>query len=196
VYGIYSEGRVIAQFVVPTTMRSNQPIFSSDTLSLKRRTRKRPAQRWELETRLDPLTEGANDLMAELILADNSGIINIIVPQNVGAVRARTSSSTPVATGSAGTTQLSIAGNSGTIPKGTFIRFANHSKIYMLATALVDNGPLNLYPRLRANVSGVGFNYREDVIMNCKQETDNILGMVYEDGVLMDNGVIKLIESV
>ena len=63
IYGILKEGTqdVIAQFAAPMSMRSNRPIFSSDTLSLKRDISERPAQRWELETNLVPLSYTAED---------------------------------------------------------------------------------------------------------------------------------------
>jgi len=53
-YGIYdtSTSKVIAEFVSPITVRSNQPVFISDTLSLKRSAYKRATQRWEIETKL------------------------------------------------------------------------------------------------------------------------------------------------
>jgi hypothetical protein len=54
-----------------------------------------------------------------------------------------------------------------------------------------------VYPQLRKAVpSGTIINYQDDVIINLKYDTDTVIGMVYEDGILMDNGVIKLIEAV
>jgi len=193
-YGIYENGVVIAQFVVPMTLKSNSPVFVSDTLSLKRAVSRRPAQRWELETRLEPLSGGAQDLFVNLITHGYSEAVTIIVPQNIGVIKGRTSTSTPLATGAAGASSLAVTGNAGRIVKGTFIRFSNHSKVYMTTTDLTGIGNVGIYPTLRTAVSNTSFTHRDDVIMNCLYDTDTVMGMVFDDGILMDLGSIKLIE--
>jgi hypothetical protein len=56
---------------------------------------------------------------------------------------------------------------------------------------------LHIYPQLRKNVAQTTvIKYQDDVIINLKYDTDTVIGMVYEDGMLMDNGTIKLIEAV
>lgn len=195
-YGILEDGVLIAEFVVPLTFRSNKPVFATDALSLKRSTRQRSAQRWEIETRLDPKRGGANDLMVDLVTSGNHTLVQVLVPQNTGAVFARTSVSAPTATGALGASQITVAGNAGTIPKGTFIRFANHSKVYMLTTRLDGNGPVGVFPTLRSAVpAGTAFKFRDDVVMDCLYDLDTVQGQVYEDGILMDVGVVKLIEK-
>jgi hypothetical protein len=193
-YGIYENGSVIARFVVPMSVKSNQPIFSSDTLSLKRHVTRRSVQRWEIETNLEPLAGGAEDLFVNLVTKGYSDVVTVLVPQNYGAKQKRTSVSTPTAVGSAGTNVITVTNNAGLIPKGTFIRFANHSKVYMLTAPLVGSGPMSIYPTLRAPVNNT-FNFRDDVIMDCLYDTDTITGMVYQDGILMDVGTVKLIEK-
>ena len=193
-YGIYDNGEVIAQFVTPMTMRTNQPILSSDTLSLKRHTVRRKAQRWELETQLEPFSTGAQDLFVNMVTKGYSDLVQIIVPQNYGVIKARTSKSVPTAVGAVGVTAITVTGNVGLIPKGTFIRFHSHSKIYMLTSDLVGEGQMNIYPTLRTAVNGT-FTHRDDVIMNCLYDTDTVIGMVYEDGILMNPGTVKLIEK-
>lgn len=206
-YGIYDGTNVIAEFVTPLTVRSNQPIFVSDTLSLKRSAYKRATQRWELETRLSPLSTSAQELMVNLITNGHSETMQIIMPQNYGAKQAKTATSTVTifSNASAGVSQVILSANSANnakkIPKGTFIRFSNHSKVYMVKTDVTLSGSLNtvalnIYPNLRQSVStGATIKYQDDVIMNAKYDTDTVIGMVYEDGVLMDNGTIKLVEA-
>jgi len=195
-YGILDDGLVIAEFVVPLTLRSNKPIFMSDTLSLKRSSRRRSAQRWELETRLDPKAAGANELMAHIILKDNDVPFTIITPQNIGVIQARTSVSAPSASGSAGASAVTITNNAGLIPKGTFVKFANHSKVYMTGSRLNGNGTLTIYPTLRADVVNQVMSHRDDVLMSVTYDSDVVKGMVFDDGILMDVGVVKLIESI
>jgi len=196
-YGIYNNGEVIARFVTPLTLKSNRPIFTSDTLSLKRHTRTRTPQRWEINTRLEPLYRGAEELMSLLITTGYENPVPIIMPQNVGAKLRRSSTSpTPLAGATVvGLSVVPITGVVGMIPNGTFIKFANHSKVYMLTADRNGNGNMNIYPPLRmALPAATGFTFKDDVIMSCLFDTDTIMGMVYEDGILMDCGTIKLIE--
>jgi hypothetical protein len=194
-YGIYENGEVIAQFTAPLTIRSNQPVFVSDTLSLKRFISRRSAQRWEIDAGLEPLTTDAQDLMVNLVTKGYSETVTVIVPQNYGVIKARTATGTPVVSGVAGASQVVISsGLSGLIPKGTFVKFSNHSKVYMTTSNLVGNGVLTLFPALVSNVTG-NMTYNDNVQMQCLYDTDVVTGMVYSDGILMDTGQIKLLEK-
>jgi hypothetical protein len=194
-YGIYENGEVIARFTTPLTIKSNQPVFVSDTLSLKRFISRRSAQRWEIDAGLEPLTTDAQDLMVNLVTKGYSETVTVIVPQNYGVVKARTASGTPVVSGVAGQSQVVISsGLSGLLPKGTFVKFSNHSKVYMTTANLTGNGVLTLFPPLVSNVAG-GMTYEDNVQMGCLYDTDVISGMVYSDGILMDTGQIRLLEK-
>jgi hypothetical protein len=196
-YGIYDNGKVIARFTAPMTVRSNQPVFTSDTLSLKRFISRRSAQRWEIDAGLEPLMNNAQDLMVNLVTKGYSETVTIIVPQNYGAVRARTAVGTPSVSGSAGASQVTInSGLTGLIPKGTFVRFSNHTKVYMTTSDLDANTSttLNLFPPLVSSVTGT-MTYKEDVQMQCLYDTDVVSGMVYRDGILMDTGSVRLLEK-
>jgi hypothetical protein len=194
-YGIYEGEALLARFVAPATVRSNRPIFASDTLSLKRKSSGRGAQRWEIEANLEPLTTDANALFVHLVTKGESEAFPVRVPQNYGVIQKRTSISTPLASGLKGSTVVQVTQNVGLIPMGTFIRFDNHSKIYMLEADLRNSGDMHIFPRLQKTVTGANFTHRDDVIMPCTYDTDVVKGMVYVDGILMDNGTIKLIEA-
>jgi hypothetical protein len=200
-YGIYESGAVIAKFTAPLSVTSNQPIFVSDTLSLKRQITKRAAQRWEVSTGIEPLSSTAQDLFVNLISKGYSDVVTILMPQNAGAMSlARLNGGSPVATAGAGASQVSVTGFSGIIPKGVFIKFDSHNKIYLAtstvtATSSANTYTLNIYPTLRSGVAGSSVTYRADVIMNCLYDTDVALGMTYSDGILMDLGTVKLVEK-
>jgi hypothetical protein len=194
-YGILEDGVVIGVFAAPLTIRSNQPVFSSDLLSLKRQIRKREAQRWEIQTNIEPLSRDANDLFVHIVSKGVTEEVKIRTPQNSGVISKRTSKSTPIATGVAGASSVTVINNTGLIPKGTFIKFNNHNKVYMTLSNLTGNGTLNLYPTLRANVTDVIFKHRDDVEMTCYYDLDTVVGMAYTDGILMDLGSIKLVEK-
>jgi hypothetical protein len=195
-YGIYENGSVIAEFAAPLTVRSNVPISVSDTLSLKRQVSKSTAQRWEIETAVVPLLEDANDFLVSLVTKGHSETVMVQMPQNMGVVRKRTSNSIPAATGTAGSSFVNITNNVGLIPKGTFVKFNNHSKIYMLTQDLTDEGLMYIFPILRSDVTLDTVYHRDDVLMSVFYDTDVVTGMVYEDGMLMSPGTIKMVERI
>jgi hypothetical protein len=84
-YGILNGTEMIAKFIAPLTVKSNQPVFSSDTLSLSRVSVKRNVQRWEIDANLEPLVGTANDLFAHLVTKGSSESFKIKMPQNYGA---------------------------------------------------------------------------------------------------------------
>jgi len=194
-YGIYDNSNVIAQFTAPISVRSNVPVFAVDALSLKRQVTKRPAQRWEVEASLEPLSFGANKLFSYIVKKGDFSVVTIVMPQNYGAKKALTSSSTPTATASAFSSNVVISGNTGLIPSGTFVKFGNHSKIYMTTSDLNGNGSVGIFPELRTSMSAIGMVFRDDVIMNAFIDTDSVKGMSYVDGILMDLGTMKFVEA-
>jgi len=197
-YGIYENGEVIAQFAAPLTIRSNQPVFVSDTLSLKRFISRRSAQRWEIDAGLIPQSTSAQNLMVSLVTKGYSETVTIIVPQNYGVIKARTATGTATGTGSAGSSSVTVSGLIGLIPKGTFVKFSNHSKIYMTTTNVTFvsgvNNTISVFPALVSSASGT-MTYADNVQMQCLYDTDVVSGMVYSDGILMDTGQIRLVEK-
>jgi len=193
-YGILNGGIVIAQFVAPMSVFSNRTEFLSDTLSLDRKAVATLAQRWEIETNLMPLSDDANDLFVDLVTKGHTERFTIRVPQNTGVIRRRTAVVTPIAIGAMGSSTVTVSSNVGLIPKGTFIRFDNHDKLYMTTTNMEGDGVMGIYPPLRSDINAL-FKHRDDVDMYCVYDSSVISGMAYTDGILMDVGAIKLIEK-
>lgn len=196
-YGIIEGGTLIASFAAPLTVRSNQPIFASDTLLLSRKSSRRSAQRWEIESNVVPMSTDAQDLMVSLVTNGSSETITALMPQNYGVIKARKKGSgTPSVTATANSSQVSVTGITGFIPKGTFLRFGNHSKVYMATSDLTNSGTLSIFPRLKIDMTNVGMAFWDDVILNCKYDTNVVKGMIYTDGILMDPGAVTLLEDV
>lgn len=196
-YGILNDqGTLLARFTVPMSVKSNQPVFVSDALSLKRYISKSTAQRWEIETNVEPLASNAQDLMVNLVTKGYSESVLIRVPQNYGAKQKLTSNNATVtATGSSGSSQVTIANSVGLIPSGTFVKFGAYNKLYLTTSNLQGNGTLNIFPSLRNTIAaGTTIYFRDDVLINFRYDTDTAIGMSYSDGILMDIGTIKLIE--
>lgn len=197
-YGIIDEvtKEVIAAFVVPMSVISNKPVFASDTLSLKRVTYSRPVQRWEITTDVEPLGITANDLMVNLITKGHTSAVSVLMPQNIAVTKKRTATANITATqATVGAQTVTLTGNNGLIPKGSFVNFeGTDSKVYMV-TEDCSGTVLSIYPGLHSALSGKKLFYKDDVIMKCLYDTDTVIGMVYQDGILMSPGSIKLIEK-
>lgn len=193
-YGIYENGKVIAKFTAPLTLRSNHPVTVSDTLSLKRLMSRRSAQRWEIEAGIEPLVSSAADLMVSLVTKGPTEAVQVLVPQNY-AVRLKRRLDYCTADGTAMSSFVNITNHVGFIPKGTFVRLWNHSKIYMATQDLQGDGVLQIYPPLLKTVVAQPLRSGDDVIMTCLFDTDVVRGMTYSDGILMNVGTIRLIEK-
>ncbi len=192
-----SAGNMIARFVAPMTVRSNQPVYSSDTLSLKRQVTRRSAQRWEIETNLEPLTGNANSLFVDITTKGYNEIVYIKMPQNIAVINKRGNGLTAVASKTDVNT-LIISSNTGNfIPKGTFFNITGgtNKKVYITTSDCNGNNSVGIYPPMYTALSNVTINIHNNVIGSFRYDLDTIRGMVFTDGILMDNGTIKLVEA-
>jgi hypothetical protein len=195
-YGIYDDGQIVAQFVAPMTVRSNHPVFASDAMSLNRLVARRTAQRWEISTRLEPLVHTAHYLMVLMVTQGYHDLVQVIVPQNYGVIMSRTSdAASPTISGVQNASIATVGSNTGLIPRGTFIKITGHDKVYMTTSDRDGNGSVGIYPPLRLNV-GATFQHLDNVQMTCKWDLDTVSGMTYVDGIIMDPGVVTLVEDV
>jgi hypothetical protein len=199
-YGILNnQNQLIAKFTVPLTVRSNKPTSVSDALSLKRFVTSSAAQRWEIESEVEPLSHNAGDLMVELVTKGKHDTVKILFPQNF-SVKNKIVLNNPTVTagGSAGSSTIAARFN-GTLPKGLFVKFPNHNKIYMLTENASSNNTTNdvtlyIYPKLLVTQTA-GTTLSTDVIANFYVDTESVSGMVYNDGILMEMGSLTFIEA-
>jgi hypothetical protein len=186
-----------AQILAPLSIISNEPVYDVDTVSLSKQRASQGAQRWEISfnTVTTPETE------ADMLIGMITGIATaqtMIMPQLPSVDVANT-----VGSGRAITTNISAGGSSvtvnlnGVLSKGSFIKFSNHSKIYMV-TANVNSGinPVLIYPSLRSSVTtahtvltGTG------VLLNYYRDIDSSRGITFNDGVLSSTGIVSLVEA-
>jgi hypothetical protein len=193
-YGVYENGQVIGVFTAPLTVKSNQPVFVSDSLSLKRARQKRAGQRWEITTGIRPENQDANDLFALFIEKGYTSALNILMPQNTGSRHKRVRGTPPIASGSLDGDTIVVT-TTAKIPRGTYIRFANHSKIYLTLSEKDAAGVIKIYPTLRQSVVNQSMEWEDDVIMPAYIDLDTTVGMSYTDGILMDMGTVKFVEA-
>jgi hypothetical protein len=81
---------------------------------------------------------------------------------------------------------------------GEFIRFAGHTKVYMVASSSLAGGinTINIQPKLQGNiVVGEEVFYGPKVSMLSLFSPDTRLGVSYQDGVLAEVMSVKIIEK-
>jgi len=101
------------------------------------------------------------ELMAFIMKQRSSKENFTIIPPEIEDARG-TASGTPNGTASAGSTSITLGGSgSGTLKAGDFIKFTNHTKVYMVVEDQSDisTGTLTIEPPLRTAVSSTDITY-------------------------------------
>jgi len=196
--GIIENGQIVSKFVAPMSIVSNQPVFVSDSISLKRQTGSTAAQRWEISTRLEP-TNSSADLFLHSVTKNFNTVFEIQMPQ-IYRSAANSSSSTSVllvdGNFESNSTFINVKSNNGKIAKGEFIKFSNHDKVYLVTSDLSFNGVLSIFPKLNKNVTNnTTIIYGKNVRMKARYDTNTLTGINYEDGILASIGVVGFIEA-
>ena len=163
-------------------IKSIQNTIISKSVSGKKLSRQIDGQRWGFTAQI--ITAKRSDVYGELmafIIKQRSGKENFtIIPPEVEDARG-TASGTPTGTGSAGDTSITLSGTgTGTLKAGDFIKFANHSKVYMVVADQSDisTGTLTIEPPLTTAVSSSNIQF------------DNIPFTVYLTNDIQEFGVV------
>jgi len=192
-----------ARILAPLSIRSNEPTFDVDTISLRKQRASQNAHRWEISFGTVGTPDTVQDMLVESVININS-TDTMLFPQLpvVDNTYSVTSDAVVVGTpGVSGDTSLIANGTgvTGTLPKGSFFKFSNHDKMYMAtADAVFSNGPttISFHPALTSAVSS-----SHNVMMNSNaiftyyRSIDNATGITFTDGVLANNGTIDLVEA-
>jgi hypothetical protein len=144
-------------------IKSIQNTIISKSVSGKKLARQIDGQRWGFTARV--ITAKRSDVYGDLmafIVKQRSGKENFtIIPPEVEDARG-TASGTPNGTASAGDTSITLGGTgTGTLKAGDMIKFANHSKVYMVVADQSDisTGTLTIEPPLTTAVSSSDITY-------------------------------------
>jgi hypothetical protein len=191
------------QILAPLTIESNQPVFASDTVSLKHIRTAQNSQRWEISFNVLTNDNAADTLIN--MLGELSVVSTMIMPQlkEVSDRSTATGTLSLDTNAAAGDTTISLSaiGGVGLLPKGSFIKFSNHSKVYLLKTDvnLDTTGPYNasIYPSLRVPVTSgtTQVLYGNSCLLSYYRDLSTMNGIKYSDGILVDVGQISLIEA-
>jgi len=194
-----------AEILAPFSITSNEPTFDVDTVSLKKQRATQDAQRWELSFN----TIGTPDTQADLLVNSVNNLISTAtmpMPQlpSINTKYTLLSNSTAIAASAAlGATSITIntANAVGLLPKGSFVKFSNHDKIYLVTADCnmntVTNPTLSIFPGLTtALTTSHLLNSGPAAILTYYQSIDNYRGITFSDGVLSNAGTITLIEAI
>jgi hypothetical protein len=186
-----------SKILAPLSITSNEPIYDVDTVSLSKQRASQGAQRWEVAFNTVSSGETEADLLVGIIT--NLAVADtMIMPQLPSVERTNTAGVSLAinANRSAGQSSVTIV-NDGVIAKGSFIKFSNHSKIYMV-TADVTAGTRSvpIYPSLRSAVTtSHTFNTGESATFTYYRDVSNLRGLTFTDGLISSAGTINLVEA-
>jgi len=163
-------------------IRTSQDTIITITDSGKKLSRQIDGQRFGFTAQI--ITAKRSDVYGELmafIMKQRSSKENFtIVPPEIEDARG-TASGTPNGTASAGAVSITIGGSAtGTLKAGDFIKFSNHSKVYMVVEDQNDisTGTLTIEPPLITAVSSTDIQY------------DNVPFTVYLTNDIQEFGVV------
>lgn len=185
-------------FSTPLSIASNQPVFSSDTLNLRRRRSSNSAQRWEIEAAIAPTNDSPN-LLIHSVLNGYSATIFVRMPQIPRAVETPSGKTLTLNGGaSKGTDTINVSGlGSSNLAEGEFIRFTGDPKVYLVTASGVNGTGVKIYPDLRVTLSnGAGIAYGAKCTMNAVYDDSAMLGIKFSDGILTDQGTIRFVEDI
>jgi hypothetical protein len=177
-------------FSAPLSVTSNQPVFYTDTVNLKRRTYRSIPQRWEIEasvSRLDPSMQ----YLVHSVVNGNANVIYIRMPQPPELAFPVILSAAVTGIAAISSTSISTLAS---IPVGSFINFSNHSKVYMVKE--IATGLIKIHPGLVSAIdTTVTIKLGSAVTMAAYYDTGTRIGINYEDGILSNISGVKFIEA-
>lgn len=187
-----------AKILAPLTIKSNEPIYDVDSVSLSKQRASQGAQRWELSftTATSDATEA--DVLVGVITGLSTAT-TMTMPQIPSVVRGNTAGvSLAISAGvSAGLSSVTIVSD-GIIKKGSFVKFSNHDKLYMItADVVAGTVPMSIYPSLRTAVTtSHTLKTGSSAVLTYFRDIDSLTGLTFSDGLLSSAGTVSLIEAI
>ena len=191
-----------ASILAPFSITSNQPIYETDTVSLSKQRASQGAQRWELSF----TTVTSESTEADMLVGMITGLATtttMVMPQIPSVVKGNTAGVSLEISAAvvAGLSEVTIVSD-GIIKKGSFIKFSNHDKLYMVTAdvaASVALAPVAvaIYPSLRTAVAITDtLKTGPSAVLTYYRDIDNTQGLQFTDGILSSTGSISLIEAI
>ena len=196
----YYEG---AKILAPLTIASNEPVYEVDTVSLTKQRASQGAQRWELSFP----TASSSATEADILVGVITGLATsttMVMPQIPSVVAGNTAGVSLVISANValGLSSVTIV-NNGVIKKGSFIKFSNHDKMYMVTADVAASAggvtpvAVSLYPSLRTAVTTAHtLKTGASAVLTYYRDIDNLAGLTFTDGLISSAGTISLIEAI
>ena len=146
----------------------------SETISGRRQVRALGSQRWSFTARYNQMTRADFMPVYAFVMAQQGRLGTFtIVPPVISDAQGNISGSM-LANGahSIGDNSINVDGFTGTIKAGDFVKFAGHTKVYMVTSDLTGAGTLNIEPALYSAVSDNELVNYDDVTFTMRLNND------------------------
>lgn len=136
-------------------MTSQSPTLFSETVSGRQQSRKIGGQKWSFTASYPPMTEADfKPVWAFIVSQQGRHGTFAITPPVIGSTSGTGTGFVTCSSTSKGATSVNISSLTGTLKAGDFVKFAGHSKVYMITADRSGSGVINIEPALVENVSG------------------------------------------
>lgn len=135
-------------------IESDDPTVFSEAASGRMQSRKIGGQKWRLMASYAPMAQSAFLPIWAFTVGQRGkhGVFTIVPPEISDNSGSGTGTVTCTAA-SAGVSSVTIAGLTGDIKAGHFVKFANHTKVYMLTADRSGAGAISIVPPLVTSVA-------------------------------------------
>jgi len=153
--------------------KSNSPTLFSETVSGRMQSRKVGGQKWSFSATYPPMTKADfKPVWAYLVAQQGRHGVFTVTPPVVASTSGTGTGTVTCSAASIGATAVTIAGLTGTLEAGDFIKFAGHSKVYMLTADRNGAGAIAIEPALVAAVTSSEQMYYSDVAFTVRLAND------------------------
>ena len=197
----------------PVTITSDRFYYESTSLSLKRQITSTEGQRWILDFNVKQNPHADEQSMFLEHVSEPFRVHSMVMPQLPSVDRKAVLSKARTRSGnySAGTDTIPItrgfpAGETnGTAnqvyPKGMFIRFANHPKVYVVTETIAwgsaNDTVMNIFPKLVHPVPvGTEIHLGNACEITYILDSSVIKGLTFTDGIISSPGTVRIIENI
>lgn len=188
--GIDSELKCI--FATPLTIKSNQPAYAQDSMSLRHKAGSQGVQRWEITTNISQ-TSNPVGFLTHSVINGHAIPFYVRMPQ-LPSITPTTAAITLNGAHAAGAGTINILGASVMVP-GEFITIGTDPKVYLVTTTGSAGTNIGIMPPLRRSQTGVSIATGAKVTMSGYYDTSVGLGITFTDGMLADQGSVIILEN-
>lgn len=136
-------------------IESKHSNVKSETVSGRMQVRTLGGQRWSFTAKYNPMTRTEFNPVYAFVISQQGMLGTFsITPPVVGSTSGdATGSMTASSAGAVGANAVAITGITGTVKAGDFVKFAGHSKVYMVTADRAGAGLMSIEPTLVQSVA-------------------------------------------